>query len=273
MNFTKNKNDILELYKISGKTTTKNYYSKYGKYFKAESIDLKDLEQEVICELLMFLDCHDDKLNVKNSRLPEDILIKKAGKTVKFFLMDKLNLVAKRELFDDGIYAFYKDKDLEPIDIINKLLADKVISKENKQYDVFYKKFVEEKTESQIAKELKIEKHRVRHLYAITLKRAEDANSHVDASHNNNDEDKENYYLESKRFSDNQVTAPTVDFVWDNLKNTLDDKSYKVLYLYIIEEKSFVEIGKELNFTKQRVEQIYKKNIEKLRKTFKKELD
>lgn len=60
---------------------------------------------------------------------------------------------------------------------------------------------------------------------------------------------------------------------FDLLKDVLTDQEYQVICNKFLKNETYLEIGKKINVTKQRAEQIYKKTLQKLKKLLDKSPD
>lgn len=281
--------DYLKLFRDHAAKPIKKSYRDFENFYKANSMDVEDVNQEVKIALWKLVSKNEKLLtklekeelqelttvaDVKKRKLPLTRYIGKfVGNHLKDFIMQSVKVEVDKD--DINIFSDYSDK--SPEQIIDDLNISELESR------ILYKKYVEHKSYSQIAKEEGLKKRRVDYLLIMLVKNhAKKANKthYINSSRLNNSYNQDDSSNEMDIFTDNankdQLKDITTDFaipehLFEEIKPLLTEQEYNVIYLKFELSMSDREIAKLINLTAMRVGQLCRQAITKLRKNLKKD--
>jgi len=256
-----------ELYDKVGRIQVKSAYQRYSDYFKSISMDYKDVEQEILIDLWEILQSEKERKNIAAY----------AYKAVQLKLKNMVMSASHSILSGDLILFCNKgDEDKEPLEILSNIKQK--ISK--LEYQILYKKFIEDKNLLDISKEVNetymVLSHIYRKLinkfakeknltnYVVTHKRLEDISPK--SQHLTQDEIVDLHMWDESAI--NLKKELDLKMLMEKAKEKLSDEEYEVFNQKIIKNQTFEEIGKVRNYSRQYAKVVYNKALVKVKQLF-----
>lgn len=263
---------LLAIFKEFGEKQIRKFFISNKIYYQSSGIEFEDLKQE------MFMICWqaiNKKVNAKQENSKKKMVdgkplelktreefSKYIGGLLSQALFTSLRDITTSEKTNLGVLVFSNFKDgyyseTDPSNILNSIKKELDANQnlKDKAYKLLYLKFVKNKTEKQIAKELNF-------LDKDGLPDARITKNHYNALVKKYGK-KENLYKPMITIdldyitNEREVTMDNADLILSEIRTMVSVKAYDIVYEKIIENLTFREIASRRNMNYQTVKNIY----------------